>query len=92
VAHRSTSTRHARLIPTLPGLRVIGRVPHRELPGMLCQCDVLVLPSYFEGFGAVLLEAMAAGLPIIATDSTAAPDLIANGVEGYVIPRGTPRR
>src|SRR6266478_5379466 len=84
----STRTHHSRLIPKLPGLRVVGRVPHRELPGMLCQCDVLVLPSYFEGFGAILLEAMAAGLPIIATDSTAAPDLIANGVEGYVIPTG----
>jgi len=84
----SISTHNARLIPTLPGLRVVGRVPHRELPSILCQCDVLVLPSYFEGFGAVLLEAMAAGLPIIATDSTAAPDLIANGVEGYVIPTG----
>jgi starch synthase len=84
----STRTHHASLIPKLPGLRVVGRVPNREVPGILCQCDVLVLPSYFEGFGAVLLEAMAAGLPVIATDSTAAPDLIANGVEGYVIPTG----
>jgi len=84
----SASRHHERLIPTLPGLRAVGRVPHRELPSMLCQCDVLVLPSFFEGFGAVLLEALASGLPIIATDSTAAPDLIANGVEGYVIPTG----
>jgi len=84
----STSERLARLIPPLPGLRSVGRVAHSDLPAMLCQCDVLVLPSYFEGFGAVLLEAMAAGLPIIATDSTAAPDLITDGVEGYVIPTG----
>jgi starch synthase len=84
----STGTQRKRLIPELPGLRVVGKVQHHELPGMLRQCDVLVLPSYFEGFGAVLLEAMATGLPIIATDSTAAPDLIANGVEGYVIPTG----
>jgi starch synthase len=84
----STGAQRKRLIPELPGLRVVGRRQHRELPGMLRQCDVLVLPSYFEGFGAVLLEAMATGLPIIATDSTAAPDLIANGVEGYVIPTG----
>lgn len=79
---------NARLIPALAGLRVIGKRPHRELPGLLQQCDVLILPSYFEGFGLVLLEALAAGLPIIATDSTAAPDLITQGVEGYVIPAG----
>ena len=84
----STSERLASLVPPLPGLRSVGRVSHSDLPAMLCQCDVLVLPSYFEGFGAVLLEAMAAGLPIIATDSTAAPDLITDGVEGYVIPTG----
>ncbi len=82
------SNAHSKLIPALKGLRVFGRVPHRELPGFLRQCDVLVLPSYFEGFGLVLLEALAAGLPIIATDATAAPDLITHGVEGYVIPAG----
>jgi len=66
----------------------MGEVSHGELPCLLRQCDVLVFPSYFEGFGAVLLEAMAAGLPIIATEATGAPDLITNGVEGYVIPTG----
>lgn len=48
--------------------------------------DVLVLPSLFEGFGRPLLEAMASGLPIVATDHTAAPDLIDDGVQGYVVP------
>jgi glycosyltransferase involved in cell wall biosynthesis len=80
---------HAALIPSLPGLRVIGKTPHRELPRLLRECDVLVFPSYFEGFGLVLLEAMAAGLPVIATDATAAPDLITNGVEGLIIPAGS---
>lgn len=82
------SKRHVRLIPELPGLRVVGKVPHRELPALLRQCDVLVLPSYFEGFGLVLLEALAAGMPIIASDATAAPDLITAGVEGYLVPVG----
>ena len=80
--------RHRRLIPPLPGLRLIGKVPHRELPGLLRQCDVLVLPSYFEGLAQVQLEALASGLPIIATEATGAPDLITNGVEGYTIPTG----
>ncbi len=79
---------HRQLIPKLPGLRALGKASRRELPGVLQQCDVLVFPSYFEGFGAVLLEAMAAGLPVIATDATGAPDVMTNGVEGYLIPTG----
>lgn len=82
------SDRIARLIPAAKGLRIIGKLPHRELPELLRQCDVLVFPSYFEGFGLVLLEALATGLPIISTGATAAPDLITNGVEGYIVPVG----
>jgi starch synthase len=48
--------------------------------------DVLVLPSLFEGFGLVILEAMAQGLVVIATPHTAAPDVIENGIDGFVVP------
>ena len=84
----SVSERHARLIPSLPGLRLIGKLPHRELPAMLAECDVLVFPSYFEGLAQVQLEAMAAGLPIIGTEASGAADLITDGEEGYLIPVG----
>jgi glycosyltransferase involved in cell wall biosynthesis len=50
------------------------------------KADVFVLPSLSEGFGHVILEAMATGLPIIATNHTSAPDLITDGEEGWVIP------
>jgi glycosyltransferase involved in cell wall biosynthesis len=76
------------LIPDLPGIRVLGRRPHRELPQLFAECDVFVFPSFFEGFALVLLEAMACGLPIIATDATAAPDLITEGREGFVLAAG----
>jgi glycosyltransferase involved in cell wall biosynthesis len=82
------SEKHAHLIPRLKGLRQIGKVPHKELPALLSQCDVLVFPSYFEGLAQVQLEALAAGLPIIATDASGATDLIAGGREGYIIPVG----
>ena len=58
------------------------------LPALLSQCDVLVFPSYFEGLAQVQLEALAAGLPIIATDASGATDLIADSREGYIIPVG----
>jgi glycosyltransferase involved in cell wall biosynthesis len=50
--------------------------------------DVFVFPSLAEGFGHVLLEAMASGLPIISTTRTAAPDLIDHSKEGFVVDPG----
>jgi alpha-maltose-1-phosphate synthase len=76
------------LIPDLPGLKVLGKYPHQELPELLRQCDVLVFPSYCEGFAMVLLEALASGMPIITTEATAGPDLIEDGIEGRLIPSG----
>jgi glycosyltransferase involved in cell wall biosynthesis len=82
-------TTHERtLIPPLPRLKVLGPYPHRDLPKLLKQCDVLVFPSYCEGFALVLLEALASGMPIITTDATAGPDLITDGLEGRIIPTG----
>jgi starch synthase len=49
--------------------------------------DVFVFPSYFEGFGLVLLEAMACGLPILASECTAAHDFLTND-SGSVVPAG----
>jgi glycosyltransferase involved in cell wall biosynthesis len=82
------SERVAQLIPNLKGLRLLGATPHREIPGLLRQCDVFVFPSYFEGFGLVLLEAMASGLAVITTTATAGPDLIEGGRGGWIIPPG----
>ena len=48
--------------------------------------DALILPSVFEGFGLVIVEATAAGLPVITTAHTIGPDIISNDVNGYVIP------
>jgi len=66
--------------------RWIPSLPHPELLRVMRQHDVLVLPSLFEGFGLVILEAMAQGLPVIATPHTAGPDVISEGVEGFIVP------
>jgi glycosyltransferase involved in cell wall biosynthesis len=59
-----------------PGVEVVEPQSAAGLRERYRAADVFVFPSYFEGFGLVLLEAMACGLPAIASDSTAAPDVL----------------
>ncbi|WP_269526526.1 glycosyltransferase family 4 protein [Coraliomargarita parva] len=64
----------------------IESLPHSGILEAMQTHDVLVFPSLFEGFGLVLTEALSQGLPVIATPHTAAPDLIHDGTEGYLVP------
>jgi glycosyltransferase involved in cell wall biosynthesis len=70
----------------LAGVRWLRSCPHSQVLAEMAQHDVFVFPSLFEGFGLVLLEAMAAGLPVVTTPHTAGPDLIDEGVEGHIVP------
>ena len=63
-------------------------VSAEDLLRELQRSDVFIFPSLAEGFGHVLLEAMACGLPVIATTRTAASDLIRNGCEGFIAEPG----
>ena len=53
----------------------LGHKSHVELPQTLRSCHILLLPSRQDGFGMVLLEALAVGLPVIASTMTGGPDL-----------------
>ncbi len=77
------------LIPELPGLRQLGRVPHADVPRLYGQADVFVLPSLLEGFSLVMLEALASGLPIIVTPNTGGADLLASDELGRLIEPGS---
>jgi glycosyltransferase involved in cell wall biosynthesis len=52
------------------------------------QADVFVMPTHFEGFGWVFIEAMAAGLPVIATKINAIPEMVSSGETGFLIQPG----
>ncbi|OYQ63512.1 glycosyl transferase family 1 [Pseudanabaena sp. SR411] len=67
-------------------IRLIGSVPHSTLNTYYSSASVFTFPSLVEGFGLVLLEAMACGIPIITTPNTAGPDIITDGIEGFIIP------
>ena len=74
----------------VPGVRVLGKLGPDELRKAYRDASVFVFPTFYDGFGMVLLEAMSSGLPVIATPNCAAPDLIQNGAAGVVFPAGDP--
>ena len=59
-----------------------------DIPSLMAASDLSVLPSYEEGFSNVILESMAAGLPVVATRVGGNPEAIADGVTGWLVPRG----
>jgi starch synthase len=66
--------------------RWVESAPHSRVLELMREHDVLVFPSLFEGFGLVILEAMAQGTVVIATPHTAAPDLLDDGRDGFIVP------
>lgn len=70
------------------GVHLHGPLSGEALVARYASADVFCLPSVEEGFGLVLLEAMAAGLPIIATDVTGGRDLVEPEVTGWIVPTG----
>jgi glycosyltransferase involved in cell wall biosynthesis len=66
--------------------RYLGVIPRTDLYKYYGQASVLVLPSVEEGLALVQAQAMACGLPIIATTNTGAEDLFTDGVEGFIVP------
>ncbi len=74
---------------TLSRIEFAGFKPVRELPNIFAMHDVFVLPSRHDGWGVVVNQAIAAGMPVIATTSVGASnDLIVAGENGFRIPPG----
>ena len=71
-------------------LHFVGFVAHERLPAVLVHADLLVLPSLYEELGTVLLEAMQAALPIVASNIGGIPAVIEDGVNGLLVPPGEP--
>jgi glycosyltransferase involved in cell wall biosynthesis len=72
-------------------VKFIGRVNDEELVEAYRACDVFVLPSDYEAFGIVLLEAMACGKPCVATRVGGVPDIITDRQTGLLVPFGDSR-
>jgi glycosyltransferase involved in cell wall biosynthesis len=59
-----------------------------DVPTLLRTFHCMVLPSKWEGFPLVILEALAAGVPVVATDNLGAREIIENGRNGWLVPVG----
>jgi glycogen(starch) synthase len=87
---RSALEREAERLGAGDRLHFVGFVAHDRLPPALAHADLLALPSLYEELGTVLLEAMQAGLPVVASKTGGIPDVIEDGVNGMLVPPGDP--
>lgn len=67
-------------------IELLGWLPYEDVPAFLQDLDIFVLPSTWEGFGVVAVEASSAGLPVVATDIHGIPDAVSNGTTGLLTP------
>lgn len=85
----STDAELAPLLVESEGVVALGRVDDAEKERALREADLLCAPSLGgESFGMVLTEAFAAGTPVVASDIAGYRDVVADGVEGLLFPRG----
>ncbi len=66
--------------------KCFGEIPRAELHRYYSQASVFVIASIEEGLALVQAQAMACGIPVIATHNTGAEDLFTDGVEGFIVP------
>jgi L-malate glycosyltransferase len=61
-----------------------------DVPAVLAATDLLLMPSWREAFGRIAVEAMAVGVPVVATDVGGPPEIVEAGVEGLLLPPRQP--
>lgn len=75
----------------LPGnnrLQCLGSIDYEQMPAIYNEMDILLFPTVREGFGLAAAEAMACGLPVVATHCSSLPELIDDGKGGFLCPLG----
>jgi glycosyltransferase involved in cell wall biosynthesis len=71
------------------GDRVFFTGYRKDIPAVLKELDIFVFPTIMgEGFSRSILEAMAAGKPVVATDNAGNPEAVVDGLTGYIVPAG----
>jgi glycosyltransferase involved in cell wall biosynthesis len=73
---------------TRPRVHVLGF--RSDIPDVMSACDVLLVPSIWEGFGLVVVEAMVAGVPCVASAISSLPEIVESEVNGLLVPPKDP--
>jgi glycosyltransferase involved in cell wall biosynthesis len=72
----------------VPPVVLLGHLSPTDVPAFLAAIDVLAVPSYDEGLPRAVLEAMAMGVPVVASDVGGIPDAVQDGITGLLVPPG----
>jgi glycosyltransferase involved in cell wall biosynthesis len=78
------------LVQMASSIDMVSRKPEFELPSFYFWADIFLFLTIQDGYAVVLSQAQAAGLPIIATPNSAAPDLVQDSISGWILPIRTP--
>ncbi|MGH7014684.1 MAG: glycosyltransferase family 4 protein [Stellaceae bacterium] len=83
---RDYFTREIKPLFVQPGVEFIGEISDREKPDFLSRAKALLMPiEWPEPFGLVMIEAMACGTPVIAYNSGSVPEIVENGLTGFIV-------
>jgi glycosyltransferase involved in cell wall biosynthesis len=85
-AEEARLRRYAQALGIAARVCFVGPVFGNDKVKLLSGADVMLLPSYSEGLPYALLESMAAGVPVIATPVGAIPDVVSDGIHGFLVP------
>jgi glycosyltransferase involved in cell wall biosynthesis len=85
---RASLERLARETGVAGAVRFVGQVPHERMPLYLRAAEVFVLYSGYEGLPHVVLEAMAAGIPVVVSHKGGLPEVVEDGVTGLLVKWG----
>ena len=71
-------------------LHIVGSIPRSAMPGFWSSMNIAVMPSHSESFGLAALEAMACGIPMVATAVGGLKEIIQDGESGLLVPAKDP--
>jgi len=96
--HTARITHHVDQLALADSVRLAGPKPQHEVAQLMRQCDIFILPSVIandgqmDGLPNALIEAMAAGKPVIAAPISGIPELVSNGATGLLVDMTHPER